>query len=172
MKLNNVNADRIEEEARAIEAGTAKAARVNRVEGDWNLDESEAQFQAIVKFDAGEAILHCDSPPFMGGEGRAPGPLQYCIYGFTSCFASTFATMAAAAGVSLRGLRVTGESEVDFSRVFGVADEPVVREVRISLDVDADAPAEKLQELKDLALQRCPAIFCLTNPIPVKVEVG
>ena len=171
MKLNNVNTERIEEEARAIQAGSAKATRVNRVEGDWNLDESEAQFYAIVKFEAGEAILHCDSPPFMGGEGRAPGPLQYCVYGFTSCFASTFATMAAAAGVRLRSLRVTGESEIDFSRVFGVADKPVVREVRISLAVDADAPADKLHELKALALERCPAIFCLTNPIPVKVEI-
>ncbi len=172
MKLNNVNVQRIEEEARAIQAGTARATRLNRVEGNWNLDESEAQFQAIVEFEAGEAILHCDSPPFMGGEGRAPDPLLYCVYGFTSCFASTFATMAASEGVRLRSLRVTGESEIDFSRVFGVADKPVVKEMRISLAIHADAPADKLQELKELALQRCPAIFCLTNPIKVSVEVS
>jgi uncharacterized OsmC-like protein len=172
MKLNNVNVERVEEEARNIQTDSSKAVRLNRVEGNWNLDESEAQFQAIVKFEAGEAILHCDSPPFMGGEGRAPGPLQYCIYGFTSCFASTFATVAAGAGVQLRSMRVFGESEMDFSRAFGVADKTVIREVHISLDVDADAPPEKIQELKELALHRCPAIFCLANPVLVKVDVS
>ena len=172
MKLNNVNVQRVEEEARAIQADASKATRVNRIEGAWNLDEARPQFQATVKFDRGEAIIECDSPPFMGGEGRAPGPLHYCIYGFTSCFASTFATVAAGEDVRLKSMRVTGESEIDFSCVFGVADKPVVKEVRISLTVDADASADKVEELKQLALQRCPAIFCLTNPIPVKVAVA
>jgi uncharacterized OsmC-like protein len=172
MKLNNVNVGRAEEEAQAIQTDSGKAVRLNRVEGAWNVDETRPQFQATVKFDKGEAVLECDSPPFMGGEGRAPGPLQYCIYGFTSCFASTFATVAAGAGVELRSMRVVGESEMDMSRAFGVADKTVIREVHISLDVDADAPAEKVQELKELALHRCPAIFCLTNPVLVKVEVS
>jgi uncharacterized OsmC-like protein len=171
MKVNNVNVQRVEEEARAIQADPSKATRVTRVDGAWNLDDARPQFQATVRFEGGQATIECDSPTFMGGEGRAPGPLHYCIYGYISCFASTFATVAAGEGVRLRSLRVTGESEIDFSRVFGVADNPVVKEVRISVAVDADAPADKVQELKELALRRCPAIFCLTNPIKVSVEV-
>ncbi len=172
MTLNNVNIQRVEEEARAIQADAARARRVNRIDGAWNLDEAKPQFQATVKFEGGEATLLCDSPTFMGGAGRAPGPLHYCIYGFASCFAATFATVAAGEGVTLKSLRVTGESDIDFSRVFGVADRPIVQEVRITLSVEAEAPAAKVQELKDLALQRCPAIFCLTNPIPVRVQLG
>jgi uncharacterized OsmC-like protein len=172
MKINNVNVQRVEQEARAIQADASRATRVIRVEGAWNLDEAKPQFQATARFEGGEATLECDSPTFMGGEGRAPGPLHYCVYGYISCFASTLVTIAAGEGVRLKNLRVTGESEVDFSRVFGVADNPVVKEVRISVAVDADAAADKVQELKELALRRCPAIFCLTNPITVRVEVS
>jgi len=40
----------------------------------------------------------------MGGEGLAPDPIQYCLYGLAACYAGTFAGLAAAQGVSWRSL--------------------------------------------------------------------
>ena len=38
-------------------------------------------------------------------------------------------------------------------------------------EVETDAPVQKVEELKNLAYQRCPGVYCLANPIPLNVEI-
>lgn len=171
MGLNNVNLEGIQKSVEAAKADASKTKRLNRLEGTWNLEEGEPQFQARVKFEGGETTLEADQPSFLGGGGTRPGPVIYCLYGLASCFTATFASMAAMEGVPLKGLRVVAESELDFSRVFGLADRPVVEGVRVTLYVDSEASQEKIRELEALARERCPAVYCLTNPIPLVTEV-
>jgi uncharacterized OsmC-like protein len=88
------------------------------------------------------------------------------MYGFASCFAGTFVAIAAAEGVALEELEVTVENQVDLSRAMGVADRPVTEGMNATLQVKSDAPAEKLEEIRRLAEERCPGVYCITNPIP------
>ncbi len=169
--MNNVNVQRIEQEAQAIRSDPSKAKRVNRLEAEWNVDESKPQLQAAVKYEGGQVVFECDSPTFMGGQGRRPGPMNYCIMGFTACFASTFATAAASRGVKLASMKAIGECDLDFSRAYGVGDAPMLREVRFTVQVDKGVDPRVAEALKEEALARCVGVFTLRNQIPVKATV-
>ncbi len=170
MKLNNVDVDKLKKVEEEIRADLSKAKKVNRIEGDWNSGEG-SQFSATVGFENGKVTLESDQPGFLGGGGTVPGPMVYCLFGSASCYAATFATMAALEGVELKRFRLIAEASVDFSKVLGLSDNPIAEGVKFTLEVESDASAQKLQELEDLATQRCPAVYCLTNPIPLETEL-
>jgi uncharacterized OsmC-like protein len=170
MKLNNVDVDKLKETAAALEAEPAKAKKVIKIEGEWNLGEGP-QFSATVGFEGGTIKFEADQPTFLGGGGTGPGPMLYCLYGSASCYAATYATLAATEGVVLKSLKITAESFIDFSRAMGLSDNPIAEKIKFILTVESDAPEEKLKELEDLAAKRCPAVYCLTNPIPLETEL-
>lgn len=171
MVLNNVNVDALQAFAQQAEKDPSQARKSKKVEGDWVLEEGKAQFRATLEFPKGKQVVEADFAPFMGGWGSQPDPVQYCLYGFASCYASTFAAVASMEGVKLSRLHVTAENQLDLSRTLGLSDNPSVEKLEIRLTVGSDAPQEKLEELEKLAFQRCPAVFCLTHPIRVETQV-
>ncbi len=170
MKINNVNIDKLQNTITELKKDISKAKKVNKIEGEWNLGEG-SQFKATVQFENGKATLEVDQPSFLGGRGTQPGPMIYCLYGSASCYAATFATMAAMEGIKLKKLKITAESSVDFSKVLGLSNNPIAEKVKFILHVESDAPAEKIKILEDLSRERCPAVYCLTNPIPLETEL-
>jgi len=138
------------------------------------LENGDVQFQSNIKFEGGETVFKVDNPTFMGGGGKLPGPMHYCFYGLASCYTGTFATMAAMLGVQLKKLTTRVEADVNFSRVFGVSDVPTIEEVRVTLRVDSDAPEDIIKEAEKLALERCPVVFTLRNPVKLvpKLEIS
>ena len=170
MKLNNVDVEKVKGTAAAITAEPEKAKKVIKIEGAWNLAEG-AQFSATLSYEGGKVTFEADQPTFLGGGGTAPGPMLYCLYGSASCYVATYATVAASEGVTLTSLKVTAESYVDFSRAMGIGDNPIAEKVKFTLDVIGDADEAKLKELEVLAAERCPAVYCLTNPIPLETEL-
>lgn len=102
----------------------------------------------------GRFLIESDQPDVFGGGGTRPSPMQYCLYGVASCYATTFAGIAAEKGIKLKCLKVVAEANMDLSRPLRLSDNPVVEQV------------------KNLAEKRCPAVFCPTNPIKLSVEVA
>ena len=164
-KRNNVDLEALEKTLAEFQSDPAKMRRTNRVEGIWNVHEGEPQFVAEVGHDGRRTRLEADQPLFLGGSATRPGPIQYCLYGLASCYTATFATMAAMEGVELEEVRTAIEADMNFARVFGLSDEPITSEIRINLTVRSSAPQERLEQINRLAEQRCPAVYCLTNPI-------
>lgn len=169
--INKVNIAKLKATVEKGKKDLNTLKKVNRVEGEWLLEEEGPQFRAIIKTEKGKIPLEADQPSFLGGGGSAPGPMIYCLYGVTSCFAATFATIAAEKGVKLKKLKVTAESHVDLSRSMGLSDNPVVDKVIFNVECEANATKEAVQEIKELAQERCPAVYCLTNPIPLEVKL-
>ncbi len=170
MGLNNVNTEKLEATVKEFQKDLSKAKKVNKIEGDWNPGKG-SQFRATVQFEGGKATLEADQPSFLGGGGTQPGPMIYCLYGSASCYAATFATMAAMEGITLKKLKIIAESSMDFSKVFGLSDNPIAGKVKFTLFVESDAPAEKIKKLEELSKERCPAVYCLTNAIPLETEL-
>lgn len=170
MKLNNVDVDKLKNVKAEIQKDLSRAKKVNRVEGEWNQGEG-SQFRAVVNFEGGKMTIEADQPTFLGGGGTQPGPMIYCLYGSASCYAATFATFAAMEGVELKKLKIMAESFMDFSKVLGLSDNPIAEGVKFTLYVESDAPEEKLRQIEELSRQRCPAVYCLTNPIPLATEL-
>ena len=95
MGLNNVNLEKLGETIAGFQADLATAKRKQRVEGVWNLTPGQPQFSARLPIAGGEFVLEADQPPFLGGGGSRPGPIQYAVFGLAACYTATFATVAA-----------------------------------------------------------------------------
>jgi uncharacterized OsmC-like protein len=116
-------------------------------------------------------VFEADFPPPMGGTGAAPNPLAYCFWGGLACYAMTYAQEAARRGVELRALHAVVETDVDQSRALGVSERPPVERLDWQLEVDADASADVLAELKQAADDHCPGAYCIRNPIDLHTRV-
>jgi len=173
-RLNNVEIEKIQKTEEQLKADPSSARKTQVIEGEWVVTDSEVQFQSSIEFEGGMTLFKADNPTFMGGGGNFPGPMHYCFYGLASCYTGTFATMAAMLGIELKKLMTRVEADVNFSRVFGLSDDPVMEEVRVILQVESDASDEQLMEAEKLALERCPVVFTLRNPVKLtsKLEIA
>ncbi|MCF8303601.1 MAG: OsmC family protein [Bacteroidales bacterium] len=173
-RFNNIETQKVQEFEEQIKRDPTAAQKTQVVEGEWILEEGDVQFQSKIQFEGGETVFKVDNPTFMGGGGKLPGPMHYCFYGLASCYTGTFATMAAMLGIKLKKLSTRVEADVNFSQVFGVSEDPTMEEVRVILHVVSDAPEEKIKEAEEMALQRCPVVFTLKNPVNLvpKLEIS
>jgi len=171
--VNRVNLDKLNETLREITNNPNKAKKVTRIEGEWLLDEVEGpQFRTEIQAEKGKFIIEADQPIPLGGGGTRPGPMHYCLYGVAACTAATFATIAATEGIKLRKMKIVVEGHMDLSKTLGISENPIVEEVKLQIIVDTDAGDEKIHEIKKLAEERCPAVYCLTAPVKMTVEVS
>jgi len=83
----------------------------------------------------------------------------------------TYAQEAARQGVQLSSLRARTEAEVDMSRAVGATHNAPVERIDWHLEVDADAPPEKLEELKRIADEHCPGVYCVRNPVELATHL-
>ena len=169
--LNNVNVSALEQVMKEAETDKSKVKRTQKVNGEWLLEEGGPQFKAEVSFEGGKIVLESDQPKNLGGGGTRPGPLHYCFFGLVSCYAATFAAITSQMDIKLSKLTARLEGSLNFSRVFGLSQEPVMEEIRIALEVESDAPREKLEEAERLAYERCPAVFALTEQVKLNTSL-
>ena len=170
MKLNNINLDKAGTFVEEAKADKSKAIKIKKVEGAWNFNEGKPQFASTLEHANGITIVEADGPPFMGGSGIKPDPVQYCLFGLAACFAQTFASIAAEKGVELKKLKVAAENKVNLSRALGLGNEPIVERVKLLVEVN-DVDKSKIKEIEQLAKERCPGVYCLTNPIKLDIEI-
>ena len=172
MKLNNINLEKAGAFVEEVKKDKSKALKVKRVEGIWNLEDGKVQFTSTLEHASGTTVVEADGPPFMGGSGIKPDPVQYCLFGLAACFAQTFASIAAEKGIKLDKLKVAAENKVNLSKALGLSNEPIVERVKLSVEVSSEVDKSKLKELEKLAKERCPGVYCLTNPIKLDIEAN
>jgi uncharacterized OsmC-like protein len=165
-RLNNVNLKAAQAFATQVQQDASAGKKLKAVTGRWVFEEGRPQFTAELEHAGGTQTTEVDFAPFMGGQGLRPDPITYCLLGFASCFAGTFVAVASEQGVALKSLEVTLENQVDLSRSLGLSDRPVTEGITAVLEIESDAPKAKLEEIRRLAEERCPGVYCVTNPIP------
>ena len=171
MKINNVNLEKTAAFVEEVKQDKNKALKAKRVEGTWNLENGKVQFTSTLEHPNGRTIVEADGPPFMGGSGIKPDPVQYCLFGLAACYAQTFASIAAEKGIELKKLKVAAENKVNLSGALGLGNEPIVEKVKLSVEVLSEAEKDGLKEIENLAKERCPGVYCLTNPIKLDIEL-
>ena len=170
MKLNNINLEKAGAFVEEVKKDKSKAIKVKRVEGSWDFREGSPQFVSTLEHANGSTVAEADAPPFLGGNGIKPDPVQYCLFGLAACFAQTFASIAAEKGIELKKLKVAAENKVNLSRALGLGNEPIVERVKLIVEV-SDVDKDKIKEIEQLAKERCPGVYCLTNPIKLDIEI-
>ena len=170
--MHNVNVDALKQTIAKAEQDPSALTQQVSFDGEWQTQEGQPQFRSTIPVPNGEPfVFEADFPPPMGGTGSAPNPLAYCFWGGLACYAMTYAQEAARQGVQLRSVKASTEAEVDMSRALGVTDNAPVERIDWHLEVDADAPHEKLEELKRIADEHCPGVYCVRNPVELTTHL-
>lgn len=168
--MNNINVESMRKFALLIQEDPAQAKKEKAVTGSWVFEEGKPQFASTVEYAQGYVLLNAELPPFTGGWGTSPDPIQYCLYGLAACFAATFAGTATNEGVKLSRLEVTAENWMDLRKQMGVADEKIIEKVKFTVHAEGGS-REQLEKITALAKERCPGTECITRTIPLDVEL-
>jgi uncharacterized OsmC-like protein len=168
--MNNVNAAEMQKFVAALRDDASIGKKNKRVTGSWSFKEGTPQFSAPLEFPKGKAMVNVELPPFAGGWGTSPDPIQVCLSGLAACFAVTYAAVATAEGVKLTKLQVTAENWMDLRKQMGVSMDNIIEKVKFTVEA-AGAPRDVLEKLVKLAEQRCPGTECVTRAIPLTTEL-
>jgi uncharacterized OsmC-like protein len=166
MIINRVDVEKFKETVEKAKKDPATGKKTMEVEGEWRIGKTGAQFESKIKTEnGGEITLQSDETLILGGGGTAPNPVQYCIYGLIACYAATFAKWAAMEGIVLKSFKIKAIANMDLTRAFGVTQNPILEHLKWEMMVDTDANIEKLNRLNEIAKERCPGYYCVTNEI-------
>jgi len=168
--MNNVNVQEMERFVSTIREDPAEAKKEKRVAGSWVFEQGKPQFVSTLEYAKGNVVLNAELPPFAGGWGTSPDPVQYCLYGLAACFAAIFAATASSEGVRLTRLEVTAENWMDLRKQMGLAGENIIDKCKFTVHAEG-AARDKLDRVVALAQERCPGVECLTRSIPLEVEL-
>ncbi len=117
-----------------------------------------------------EAGLH----PFTGGDGTQACSGDMLLEALTACAGVTLQAVATAYGVKLSKSQVRAEGDLDFRGTLGVAkDAPVgFSDIRVSFDIDGDAPAETLEKIAKTAERYCVVLQTIQQAPNIEVSIG
>src|SRR5712672_579781 len=111
-------------------------------------------------------------PRHVGGQNIAPTPLEFLLSGAVGCYAAVFAFYAAKMGVDYESFEAVARTSFDV-RGHMMADAPPsgFQKVIIAINVKSNARPEKLREIERLALDGCPGIATLRDPVAVETTL-
>ena len=125
------------------------------------------------KVETGRALAVAGLHPATGGSGLELCSGDMLLEALVACAGVTLKAVATAIDVPLKSGAVSAEGDLDFRGTLGVAkDAPVgFREIRLSFDVDTDAPQDKLDQLLKLTERYCVVYQTLKSGPPVAVSL-
>jgi uncharacterized OsmC-like protein len=117
------------------------------------------------KVETGRAIAEAGLHPATGGDGLSLCSGDMLLEALVACAGVTLKAVATALGLPLRGGAVSAEGDLDFRGTLGVTkDAPVgFRAIRLTFDLDTDAPREQIDKLVDLTERYCVVLQTIRN---------
>jgi uncharacterized OsmC-like protein len=145
----------------------ASALLTLRAEGELGPDNVNCKVQTGLG--VAEAGLH----PATGGDGSALCSGDMLLEALVGCAGVTLRAVATALGIPFRKGTVRAEGDLDFRVTLGVSKEVPVgfKEIRLSIDIDADATPEQIESLVKLTERYCVVYQTLRNSPTLKTQV-
>lgn len=168
--MNNVNLAEMQKFVQLIQKDPTQAKKNKKGGGAWVFDEGKPQFVSSIEYAKGKVSINIELPPFAGGWGTSPDPIQYCLSGLAACLAVTFAAVATSEGVNLTKLHVTAENWMDLRKQMGVSTDNIIERVKFTVEA-AGAPRATLEHILKIAESRCPGTECVMRAIPLTTEL-
>ena len=121
----------------------------------------------------GEYRVEVDEPPVLGGEGKAPNPVEYYLASLLSCQVVTYRFWAEKLGIAVEDITAHAKGDLDVQGFFGFDTDVRARfqEVRVVVTVTGPETAERYRELQDAVDAHCPVLDLTRNPTPVTTRV-
>jgi len=148
---------------------TDAGAALITLKAKGTLDESNI----ACKVETGRALAAAGLHPATGGSGLELCSGDMLLEALVACAGVTLKAVATALEIPLKSGRVYAEGDLDFRGTLGVAkDAPVgFRDIRLTFDVDTDAPQEKLDQLLKLTERYCVVYQTIKSGPPVAVTL-
>jgi uncharacterized OsmC-like protein len=125
------------------------------------------------KIETGRARAVAGLHPAAGGAGLELCSGDMLLEALVACAGVTLKAVATALGIPLKSGSVSAEGDLDFRGTLGVAkDAPVgFARIRLSFDVETDAPQDKLDQLLRLTERYCVVYQTIKSGPPVEVRI-
>jgi uncharacterized OsmC-like protein len=125
------------------------------------------------KVETGRALAVAGLHPATGGSGLELCSGDMLLEALVACAGVTLKAVATALDIPLKSGVVSAEGDLDFRGTLGVAkDAPVgFAQIRLSFEVDTDAPLEKLDQLLKLTERYCVVYQTIKCGPPVEVSM-
>jgi uncharacterized OsmC-like protein len=116
-----------------------------------------------------DAGLH----PATGGDGALACSADMLLEALVGCAGVTMKAVATALGIGLKSATLAASADLDFRGTLGVAKEAPVglTNVRLTFDVDSDAPRDQIEKLIQLTERYCVIYQTLKNPPAVHSQL-
>jgi uncharacterized OsmC-like protein len=126
------------------------------------------------KVETGRALAVAGLHPATGGSGLELCSGDMLLEALVACAGVTLKAVATAIDVSLKSGKVAAEGDLDFRGTLGVAKEAPVgfAQIRLSFEVETDAPQEKLDQLLKLTERYCVVYQTIKSGPPVEVKLN
>ncbi|MBX5465379.1 MAG: OsmC family protein [Clostridia bacterium] len=113
-----------------------------------------------------------DEPEELGGSNQGANPLETILAALNSCTAIVVQLVAQEMGLTLRGLDIHAEGDLDPRGFLGQAEvKPYFLAVRQRVNVEIDCTEDQLAQLREAVARRCPAFNLIRDAgVPVEVE--
>ncbi|OBK31399.1 osmotically inducible protein OsmC [Mycobacterium asiaticum] len=124
----------------------------------------------------GQYRVEVDEPAVLGGEGKAPNPVEYYLASLLSCQVVTWRFWAEKLGIAVDEITARAEGDLDVRGFFALDDDVRAgfQEVRVVVTVTGPETLERYRELQDAVDAHCPVLDLTRNPTPVhtSLEIG
>jgi uncharacterized OsmC-like protein len=145
-------------------------AAVITLKAHGTLDESKI----ACKVETGRALAVAGLHPATGGSGAELCSGDMLLEALVACAGVTLKAVATALEIPLKSGTVRAEGDLDFRGTLGVDKEAPVgfREIRLSFDLDTDAPQDKIDALIKLTERYCVIFQTLNKPPKLGLTVN
>ena len=125
------------------------------------------------KVETGRALAIAGLHPATGGSGLELCSGDMLLEALVACAGVTLKAVSTALDIPLKSGHVSAEGDLDFRGTLGVAkDAPVgFAQIRLTFDVDTDAPQEKLDQLLKLTERYCVVYQTIKQGPPVEIRM-
>ncbi len=163
---NDVDLDAVKTLVTAIQTDPEKARARFDAEVVWRGGfRSEAHIRAFPP-------VPSDEPSSLGGTDTAPNPVEQVLAALGNCLAVGYAAGASAAGITLDGLRIELEGDLDLHTFLGLDEGHAgYRGIRVNVRLDTDAPPEEVAALHRRVVATSPVGHTLARPVPVEITL-
>jgi len=178
-RVNGVSVGALFDAAKAI-SDTDRLGRFQfRAHNQW-LDGGHTRTTVRDYFGAGAEqrsrttplVVESDVPALLRGGDRAMDPLEHLLSAIGACITTTVVWHAAARGIHVNGIDTWLEGDISLNGWFGMQqDRPSgFNEIRVSVQIDAEAPDETLDQLVELATRHSPLVDTVTHGTRIEVH--
>ena len=139
-----------------------------------SLQGSVDDTKVACKVETGRALAIAGLHPATGGSGAELCSGDMLLEALVACAGVTLKAVATALEIPLRAGTVRAEGDLDFRGTLGVDREAPVgfRAIRLAIELDTDAPQEKLDKLLKLTERYCVVFQTLAGQPQLSMQVA